>query len=185
MPEVTSEEHPNLQVLRADPHQSWTLWPRSCVTLRGAPAPSGWSRALSLQPLCLPGRWGLNQREQGSCCSAKTAWSPSPGSWVGREAPGVQQSGPRRGRGRGGERPASFSGSLWEGRGPEWGHDHSLGGVPRGQQEGSPAEAGWARSLGRACAPSAWSPLEGPCKWAEFRLIVHSRLVFGLSLNAV
>ena len=101
MPEVTSEEHPNLQVLRADPHQSWTLWPRSCVTLRGAPAPSGWSRALSLQPLCLPGRWGLNQREQGSCCSAKTAWSPSPGSWVGREAPGVQQSGPGGGGGEG------------------------------------------------------------------------------------
>lgn len=33
--------------------------------------------------------------------------------------------------------------------------------------------------------PSAWSPLEGPSKRAEFLLIVHSRLVFRLSLTMV
>lgn len=40
------------------PTRPWTLWPRSCATLGGAPAPSGWPRAPSLQPLRLPGRRG-------------------------------------------------------------------------------------------------------------------------------
>ena len=162
MPEVTSRERPNLQVLRADPHQSWTLWPRSCVTLRGAPAPSGWSRAPSLQPLCLPGRRGLNQWEQGSCCSAKTAWSPRPGSWVGRQAPGVQRSGPRGVGERGREAGILLRFIVGRERARVGPRPQSGGGVPRGQQEGSPAEAGWARSLGRACTPLPGAPSKVP-----------------------
>ena len=179
MPEVTSREHPNLQVLRADPHQSWTLWPRSCVTLRGAPAPSGWSRAPSLQPLCLPGRRGLNQWEQGSCCSAKTAWSPRPGSGVGRQAPGVQRSGPRGVGERGREAGILLRFIVGRERARVGPRPQSGGGCPQGATGREPSR-GWVGAKPReGLHPSAWSPLEGPRKQAD------SRLVFGLSLTAV
>lgn len=45
---------------------------------------------------------------------------------------------------------------------------------------------GWVGTKPReGLRPSAWSPLEGPSKRAEFLFIVHSHLVFGWSLTAV
>lgn len=88
-----------------------------------------------------------------------------------------------RGAGERGQHPSQVHCGRGEGQ---------SGASTTGWGGGSPGATGMEPSRGwvgtkprEGLRPSAWSPLEGPSKRAEFLFIVHSHLVFGWSLTAV
>lgn len=110
-------------------------------------------------------------------------------SGLGGKPPGLQQRGPQRGLGVVREASTLLRFTVGGDRARVGPRPQAWGWFPRGQPEGSPAEAGWARSLGKACAPLPGAPSKaGSQQTGPFLFIVRSPgccLVFGLSLTSV
>lgn len=95
------ESTPTSRCSGLTPTRSWTLWPRSCATLSGAPAPSGWSRAPSLQPLRLPGRRGPELAGTGQLLQGEDRVESAPRQLGGAGGPRVCSREDRREAGEG------------------------------------------------------------------------------------